>query len=186
MLGNGAASVIFVSPVYGIVGEHEPVARYTENFHQKKTGWIRDRARKLDIPARIRAAIQGWPLVIFLLHRQELIAIEPPLEPETGQRLVFLAGEESSGLLAHSSVTVVPVTPSDSGMYGARGAALKGRLFEFYAAALSQEGHKLWKSTLQDDLPITFMNAARRTMAKQILLRSSISEANRFSDVAGM
>jgi len=183
MLGNGTASVIFVSPVYGVIGEHEPIAPYTENFFMKKTGWIRDRARKLDIPARIRAAIQGWPLVIFLLHRQELMAIKPPLEPETGQRLVFLAGEDSRGLLAHSGVTVVSVTPSDSGMYGARGAALKGRLFEFYAAALSDEGHKLWKRTRQDDLPITFMSAARRAMAKQILLKSSISEANR-SDAA--
>jgi len=177
-LGSGAASVIFVSPVYGVVGEHELIAPYTENFYEKTVVWIRDRARKFDIPVRIRAAIRGWPLVIFLLHRRVLRAIEPPLEPEAGQRLVFLAAEESRGLLAHSGVTVVSVTPGDSGLFGARGAALKGKLFEFYAAALSEEGQKLWKRTLQDDLPITFMSAVRRTMAKQQLLSASIFEGN--------
>jgi hypothetical protein len=177
MLGSGAASVIFLSPVYGTVGERELIAPYSEHFDQKVL-WIINRARKLDIPTRIRAGIRGWPLVIFLLHRRVLRAIEPPLEPEPGQRLVFLTAEESRGLLAHRGVTVVPVTPSDSGLFGARGAALKGRLFEFYAATLSGEGEKLWKRTLQDDLPTTFMSAARRAMAKQQLFESQYFEAN--------
>ncbi len=180
-LGRGAASVIFISPIYGVVGEHELIEPYTANFDQKVV-WILDRARKLDIPARIRAAIRGWPLVIFLLHHRVLRAIDSPLEPETGQRLVFLAAEESRGLLAHSGVTVVSVTPSDSGLFGARGAALKGKLFEFYAAALSEEREELWKRTLHDDLPTTFMNAVRRAMAKQQLFGSSSGIGNRSND----
>ncbi len=177
-LGTGAVSIVFISPVYGVVGEHQLIAPYTESFDKKTDRWIRTRARELNIPSRIRAAIRGWPLVVFLLHLKQLRAIEPPLEPEAGQRLIFLAGEKSSAMLAYGGVTVVSVTPSDSNVYGARGASLKGKLFQLYADTISEQGQRLWKRTLQDDLPTTFMTAVRQAMADDEYRSTRFSASN--------
>lgn len=100
----------------------------------------RRRARGLRLHQKLTKAIRGFPLVIFLLSRRHLHAIEPPLRPSSGQRLIFVASWGVASSLSAPGVTVVPVVGGDLTFARASNREVRGRLFELYAMTLVRSG----------------------------------------------
>lgn len=160
--GPEAVEVRILSAGYGLVKEPQPIAPYDVTFNAMKKSEIAGWARCLNIPQAVRDAIRGWPLVGFLLGERYLSAIEPPMKPEEGQHLVFLAKPALVDSLSRSGAVVIGLSVGEATLFGAAQIALKGRVFECYARSLLRERESLFTRTCQDDTPATFMAAARR------------------------
>jgi hypothetical protein len=160
--GESATEVWIVSAGYGLIPEHRLIAPYKVTFKKMRSSDLIAWSRQLRIPLRVREMIRSAPLVMFLLGDHYLKAIEPPVQPEAGQRLVFLAKPSWEGVLRGKGVTVVPSGETLRSEFNAGSIEAKGIVFQFYARALAQEGEPLWQATCADDTPTTFLNAARR------------------------
>ncbi len=103
--------------------------------------------------------IRGIPLVVFLLGAAYLDAVEPPVKPEPGQRLLFLAAPAEASRLLAPGVTVVPAGKAEARSYGSGLVALKGKMFLCLARALTGHGYGLWLGLIEDGTSGTFMRA---------------------------
>lgn len=162
--GQAAVSVQIVSAGYGLVSEHQPLAPYEATFKGMGRREAREWAQQLDIPNAVRKAIQGHPLVIFLLGAEYLEAIEPPVHPEPGQRLLFFAPPREVSSLRRPGVTAIPAGREESSLYRAGLVALKGRMFELLAYSLLKEGATLFSDICGDDAPGTVVRALRKAL----------------------
>ncbi|MGE5551822.1 MAG: DUF6884 domain-containing protein [Bacteroidota bacterium] len=148
--GREAVAVKILSAGYGLIDEGRLIAPYEATFKGMAAREAAAWAGFLNVAAETRAALRGFPLAVFLLGDKYLRAIEPPLEPEPGQRLIFLAKPGEAGALTRPGVTVVPAGKAEAGRYGAGLVFLKGRMFELFARGLAQEGEGVWRRLLGD------------------------------------
>lgn len=133
-----------ISAGYGLLAEEEPIVPYEATFITMSTSERREWSRHLQLPGKIREAVAGVPVVLFLLGGHYLKAIELPLQPRPGQRFVFFASEREEAKLAGPGVTVVPAGPTQATALGAGVAALKGRMFDLLAQTLIRHGVTYW------------------------------------------
>jgi hypothetical protein len=157
--GHDAITLKIVSAGYGLVDEHQPLAPYEATFKELSSGERRKWARTLGIAMDVRTEIRGFPLVVFLLGSAYLDAIEPPVEPEPGQRLLYLAAPGEASRLHGPGVTVVPAGRAAAHSYGDGLVALKGKMFLVLAQALVERGPGLWRRLTKDDTPGTFIDS---------------------------
>lgn len=157
--GPDAVTVQIVSAGYGLVAEDRLLAPYEATFNGMGRSEARAWARHLGIARDVRQALPGFPLVIFLLGSIYLSAVEPPVTPVAGQRVLFLAKPDEADRLARPGVTVVPAGKAEATRYGAGLIALKGRMFDLFARGLVREGQPLWDSVRRDDSPASFLRA---------------------------
>jgi hypothetical protein len=169
--GNGSVGVRIVSAGYGLIHENREIVPYNVTFSGKNRRQICHRAAELGIPQAVRKEVRGWPLVIYLLGDDYLTAIDAQLKcggsydrlvPEKTQRFVFLARPKKALELTARGVTGVSVGAPEARRFHSGYIALKGRLFELYARSLAREGDVLWRATIVDDTPATFMDAMER------------------------
>ncbi len=130
------ASLNILSAGYGLIPGDRAIAPYDVTFSTMGRKEARAWARRLGIPAAVRAAIRPYPLVIFLLGDKYLSAIEPPLRAGRGQRLIFFA-RPSEGRLDGPGVVVVPTGQELCARYGAGNIGLKGAMFEALARGVA-------------------------------------------------
>jgi hypothetical protein len=161
-LGTQVASVKIVSGGYGLIDENQLIAPYDVTFatmgRREQLAW----ARQLGVAHAVRSAIQGWPLVCFLLGDAYLRAVEPPIRAAPGQRLVFLCKAGLSQNLMRPGTTIVSVGLNESRRFGAGYVALKGKLFELFAHSLAREGETLFTRLCTDETEATFIKAVER------------------------
>lgn len=157
--GQGAVTLKIVSAGYGLVDEEQRLAPYEATFKELSRRERRKRASLLGIASAVRAAIDGYPLAIFLLGATYLDAIETPIEPGRNQRLLYLAAPGEAAKLAAARVTAVPTGKPEARAYRSGFVALKGVMFLSLALALTRRGKSLYRRLLEDDSPGTFLNA---------------------------
>lgn len=157
--GPGSVAVRIVSAGYGVVSEDRPLAPYEVTFNDMGRREAREWGRHLGIARDLRHAIEGQPLVVFLLGARYLDAVEPPVLPMPGQRLVFLASPAGVDELSAPGVTVVPAGRAEASRYRSGTVALKGRMFDLFARGLAGGGEAVWKAILADDTPASFLQA---------------------------
>lgn len=157
--GPQVVTVQIISAGYGLVPEERPLAPYEATFNtmrrREATAW----AQHLNVASDVRQAIRGFPLVFFLLGAHYLKAVKPPIIPEPGQRLIFLAKPDLLADLSCPGVTVVPAGRAEASRYGSGLVALKGRLFELFALGLSRQGDALWNRVCADETAESFLGA---------------------------
>jgi len=158
--GRESVCLKIVSAGYGLISEDTTILPYDATFQGMARPRARSWARALGIADAVRKAIQGQPLVIFLLGESYLNAIDLPIASLPGQRLIFVAKPVLAGQLSAAGVTLVPAGEKERKRFGDRHTALKGRLFELYAECLCDEGVSLWERTCADTTPATFLGAA--------------------------
>ena len=151
--GSSACSVKIISAGFGLVDEEQPLVPYEATFQGKRPDWIRKRAGQLGIPQAVRKAIHGYECVIFLLGKEYLLSIHPPLQPSSGQRLVFFTSNRNVPFTSDS--TIVPAGKAET-RFGAGTVALKGRMFELFAAGLCHRT-EMWDSVCSDGSPRTVL-----------------------------
>jgi hypothetical protein len=81
---------------------------------------------------------------------------KPPVVPDEGSRVIYLAKPALATRLGSPGVTVVPVDLHDARRCHAGYVALKGRLFEYFARGLVAQGISLWQEVLKDPSPKAF------------------------------
>ena len=104
--GTSACSVKIVSAGYGLVDEEQRLAPYEATFQGQRPKWIREQANRLGIPSGVRKAVVGYDVVLFLLGKEYLVSIHPPLFPDINQRLIFFTS--NAQLPFHPNSTIVP------------------------------------------------------------------------------
>jgi len=149
--GQSACSLRIVSAGYGLIEEECPIVPYETTFKKKGRQWIRERTEQLGIPHAVRVAIRKHRCVIFLLGNEYLLSIRLPLEPVSGQRLLFFT---SNTQLPFDPASIIIPAGKHETRYGAGYSALKGKMFEHLAAGLSGNP-KMWERLCRDDTPGT-------------------------------
>ena len=160
--GPEAVTLRIVSAGYGLIDENRPIAPYNVTFSGMGKGAIHHWARHLGVPQAVRSALGNFGLVIFLLGSDYLTAIDPPLEPRAGQRLVFLAKQGESQRLTRRGVTVVPLGKPETAEFGAGFVSLKGRVFQLVAESLATRCWGTVESWRRDATATSCMRAVCR------------------------
>jgi hypothetical protein len=155
--GNNFLDLRIVSAGYGLIEENRVICPYDVTFSKMGKPQRRTWGRRLGLPGAVRAALDDYDVVIFLLGSDYLDAIDPPIAAREGQRLVFLAKPSESSRLAGTGVVTVPAGQSET-RYGAGYLALKGKMFERFAEALAGRC-ELLEAIKADRSPSTFLNA---------------------------
>jgi hypothetical protein len=166
--GAEAVELHIVSAGYGLVAEDRLIAPYEATFNSMTAGQARAWARKLGVAERVRDAIRGFPLVVFLLGARYQEAIEPPVLPEPDQRLVFFAGLGKIKRLAARGVIVVPAGKPEATAYGEGLVALKGKMLLLLARELVRQGERLYDAIRWDDTPATVEEALRSARQRDV------------------
>jgi hypothetical protein len=158
--GNEGVTLWVVSAGYGVIPETKPIVPYNVTFQNMPGPDIRKWADQLLIPHKFRRALDGSPLTVILLSEKYLTAVQPPVNPPRGCRVIFLAKPGLVEKLQAPGVTVVPIGQQDLALYRAAGhVALKGRMFELFAKGLVMRGEDLWRKVCTDDTPESFRAA---------------------------
>lgn len=164
--GRETVELKIISAGYGLVDENRLLVPYEATFEEMSRTEARAWARALGIAAAVRESLTGRTLVVVLLGARYLEAIEPPLRPETAQRIVFLARADMRERLDAPGVTVVPVGKVEAARYHAGHVALKGRMFDLFAAGLAAEP-SLWRAVHEDRSGRAFIRTVERGAAVQ-------------------
>lgn len=141
--GAPACCVKIISAGFGLVDEDQPLVPYEATFQKQSPNWIRARAEALGIPNAVRNACLSQHLVVFLLGKKYLWSISLPIAPEINQRLVFFTSNLEFQF--HPDSVIVPAGRNET-RFGAGLVALKGKMFERFAAGLcsdSEVGERL-------------------------------------------
>jgi len=152
-LGQSACTLLIISAGYGLIDEERPIVPYEVTFKNKGSKWIKDRAEQLAIPDAVRAAVREHTFVNFLLGKEYLMSIHPPLRPARGQRLVFFT---SNTQLPFDPASIIIPAGKQETRYGAGYAALKGKMFEHFAKGLCASP-QIWGALCSDDTPGTIL-----------------------------
>jgi len=133
-----ACDLAIVSAGYGLIDEDRPIVPYDVTFHGMSRRAICDWAGFLGIPDAVRSTVRRYPLVIFLLGKDYLIAIDPPIPVAQGQRLIYFAapGEVRPDV---AGTVVVEAGKPQCKQYGAGYVALKGVMFAALARTLAAD-----------------------------------------------
>ena len=152
-----SVDVMIVSAGYGLVSERQILAPYEATFDSMSAHEARNWAHELRLPEHVRTAARSYEIAVFLLGGRYLDAIAPPLHPEPGQRLIFLAKPTAARRLQAVGVTIGPAGQAQT-CYGAGYVALKGRMFELFAAAASRDP-SWWQRIIDDERGVAFLEA---------------------------
>lgn len=159
--GPTAVSMKIISAGYGLVDENELICPYEATFKSLSRLQARSWARKLQLAESVRESLTTERLCFILLGDDYLTALDPPIRAWPGQRLVFLVKRASFGRVAGPGVTPV-AAGLDQTSLGSGLAALKGKMFQRFAATLASEGSELVDTLQQDPSSATFMAAVER------------------------
>ena len=159
--GKEAIAVKIVSAGYGLIDEAAMIAPYNVTFSGMKKEAIRELSSQNNVPGDLRRAVSAERLVVFLLGRDYLTAIHPPIVPSPGQRFIFLAKGSEDRTLRAPGVTVVPAGQAEARQYGTTSMSLKGRMFELFALALVEQGPQLFQNILADNAAASFTRGVR-------------------------
>jgi hypothetical protein len=159
--GQTSVALGILSAGYGLLAESRPIAPYDASFNDMTRSEARAWARQLQVPEMTRGAMHGFPLVVFLLGSRYLDAIEPPIPPEAGQRIVYFAKPGEMARLLQHGVTVVHAGKPQATVYGEGLVALKGWMFALLARSLTRSGDALLDALCADDTAATIEQALR-------------------------
>jgi hypothetical protein len=152
--GTSACSVKIVSAGYGLVDEEQCLVPYEATFQGQRSKWIRDRSERLGIPTAMRSAVVGFDVVLFLLGKEYLVSIHPPLSPDINQRLIFFTS--NAELPFHPNSTIIPAGRKET-RFGAGVMTLKGKMFERLATGLCNTPER-WDKLVSDNSTSTMMS----------------------------
>lgn len=158
--GSDFVRLRIVSAGYGVVDESDGLLPYEATFNGMRSADARAWAQRLRIPEKIREAVSGFSLVVFLLGSKYLAAASPPVIPARGQRFVFLCAASEANRCTASSVTVVPAGVGETRVFGSGLVGLKGKMFRLFAQAVAQDVRHL-EAIREDDTPTSFLAALR-------------------------
>jgi len=156
--GPDFVSLKIVSAGFGLVDEKQMLTPYNVTFNAMGRKEARAWAQRLKIPADVRSCLAPFPLVVILLGERYLDAIVPPLAAAADQRLIYLAKPSLSAQLKGPRVTVVAAGRPEATRYGSGLVALKGRMFDLFAAGLLADS-AIWDDVASDDSPRSFVKA---------------------------
>jgi hypothetical protein len=151
--GTSACAVKIVSAGYGLVDEEQRLVPYEATFQEQRPKWIRDRSEILGIPTAVCKAVVGFDVVLFLLGKEYLASIHPPLSPDINQRLIFFTS--NAELPFHPDSTIVPAGRKET-RFGAGVMTLKGKMFERLASGLCN-APEMWGGLVSDNSPATVL-----------------------------
>jgi hypothetical protein len=151
--GTSVCSVKIISAGYGLVDEEQRLVPYEVTFQQRRPQWIQEQATRLGIPAAVREAVIGFDVVLFLLGKEYLISIQPPLCPEINQRFVFFTSNVELPFCPNS--TIVPAGRKET-RFGAGVMTLKGKMFERLASGLCT-APEMWDKLVSDNSAATVL-----------------------------
>ena len=151
--GESACTVKIISAGYGLVDEEQPLVPYEATFRSKPPKWIQQRSETLGIPRAVRKAVIGHDLVLFLLGKEYLSSIHPPLSPEVNQRFIFFTSKVE--LPFHPNSTLVPAGRKET-RFGAGFMSLKGKMVERLASGLCG-APEMWDKLVSDSTSETVL-----------------------------
>lgn len=161
--GSAACALKIISAGYGLVDEDRSLVPYEATFQHKRPRWISQRAQMLGIPQTVQQAIQDFEVVVFLLGKEYLIAVNPSLlVPARNQRFIFLAPK--TRLPFHPDATIVPAGVEET-RFGAGLVALKGKMFELFAYGLRGRP-EAWNEVLTDPTAEAFLRLVKAGRGK--------------------
>jgi hypothetical protein len=152
--GTSACSVKIVSAGYGLVDAEQCLVPYEATFQGQRSKWIRDRSERLGIPTAMRNAVVGFDVVLFLLGKEYLFSIHPPLSPDINQRLIFFTS--NAEIPFHPNSTIIPAGRKET-RFGAGVMTLKGKMFERLATGLCSAPER-WDRLVSDNSPATVLS----------------------------
>lgn len=116
-LGPGAVRICVFSAGYGVIDEDRLIAPYDVTFSGMPRPEARRWARQIGASDGIRKRLPLHDLVIVLLSRLYLDAVDPPLPVADGQRVIYFAREAVRGRLTRTGSVLIPAGAAESGQY---------------------------------------------------------------------
>jgi hypothetical protein len=151
------------APLHDERGGEQPLVPYEATFQGQRSKWIRERSETLGIPTAVRNAVVGFDVVLFLLGKEYLVSIHPPLPPEIDQRLIFFTS--NADLPFHPNSTIVPSGRKET-RFGAGTMTLKGKMFERLASGLCS-APDMWNKLASDNSSATVLSLIEAELGNQ-------------------
>jgi len=140
-----------VSAGYGLLSEDDQVVPYEVTFNTMRVNELREWADFLQLPQTVGNVLGQYDLTFFLLGKEYLKAIHLPETLPGSQAYLFLtASAEMKQIPQAEKMFAFPMGNPEAKIYGAAVTSLKGRVMEWLAEGLTQEGEK-WLIELAQD-----------------------------------
>ncbi len=145
--GQDAVGVLIVSAAYGAIPEDREIAPYDVSLGDVSLEEARWRGEHLGLPAAVRQASEGYPLVLSLLGKAYRSATDlPGDEPLPGKR-IYLTGTSGLGWLPEGS-SQVRLGAAEMEAFGAGPMTVKAKVLQHFATGLARGGPEAFADVL--------------------------------------
>ncbi len=137
--GQDAVSVLIVSAAYGAIAESQQVVPYDVSFGDVSLEEARWRGEHLGLPAAVREASAGYPLVLSLLGKGYRAAADLPGDDELPGKRIYLTGTHGLGWLPEGA-SQVRLGAAEMEAFGAGPMTVKSKVLRYFAKGLERGG----------------------------------------------
>lgn len=145
--GPDAVGVLIVSAAYGAIPEQQEIAPYDVSFGDMSLEEARWRGEHLGLPAAVRAASGGYPLVVSLLGKGYRSASDLPGDGALPGKRIYLTGTSGLGWLPEGS-SQVRLGAAEMEAFGAGPMTVKAKVLQNFARGLARGGAQQFDEVL--------------------------------------
>lgn len=143
--------VNILSAGYGLIAEEKEIVPYEVTFNNMDSAFIRRWAKQQGVTEDLKARIQNYDLIFFLLGDKYLQAIEWPIPTRDDQKLIFFAGESSKQrILLDDRNYLLSIGEKEAKKFKFGLIGIKGYLFAQLLTAAKKNPTEVWNAIDQD------------------------------------
>ena len=158
--GQSSLDVAIISAEYGLLNENDVIAPYNVTFQGMRKAEILEKSRRLQLHERVAALIARYDVVLFLLGKEYVQALQLPFGksgekgpvpvPEKVTQIFLLGAGYRRFIPDAPNVHFVPAGSALSQTLGVMGVALKGFVFKKVCEAVCREGLNIFEEIRQN------------------------------------
>lgn len=139
--GQTVVDLNIISAGYGLLSEKDVIVPYNVTFQKLKKKEILERSNNLQIHEQAKTLITGYELVIFLLGKEYVQALQLPFQIADSVSQIFLLGNTHKNLIPDLQNTHFVAAGSDlARKLRVMGVALKGFVFKKLCEVICRDG----------------------------------------------
>lgn len=159
--GQTVVDLNIISAGYGLLSEKDVIVPYNVTFQKLKKKEILERSNNLQIHEQAKTLITGYELVIFLLGKEYIQALQLPFQIADSVSQIFLLGNTHKNLIPDLPNTHFVAAGSDlARKLRVMGVALKGFVFKKLCEAACSDGFEVFEKV--KDNPQLILEIARQ------------------------
>ncbi len=157
--GQDAIGVLIVSAAYGVISEDAEVVPYDVSFGDVSLEEARWRGEHLGLPAAVRTASAGYPLVVSLLGKSYRAASGLPGDGSLPGKHIYLTGTHGLGWLPEGA-SQVRLGAAEMEAFGAGPMTVKSKVLRHFATGLQRGGTAAFAEVLSHQGAEGFLRVA--------------------------